>query len=180
MVLLFNKLQIIFMNFSLFIMLLSLVLIIIQKNPVYAVFSFIITALATFSFLLLIGAEFFALLILIIYTGVITVLFLFVVIMYNLREIQLQKSATAVLADPLILPISSKIFWANKICFNAVHPLLIQTVPLCSKTLYTLDVVHFIALFNNHYLAFLLCGLLIFIAMIGSIVITYPFYKYQH
>lgn len=56
-----------------------------QNNPVQAVFSFILTALITFLMLLILGAEFFALLVLIIYTGVITVLFLFVVIMYNLR-----------------------------------------------------------------------------------------------
>jgi NADH-quinone oxidoreductase subunit J len=69
------------------ILLSTLLLIIVQTNPVYAVFSVILSALTLFSILLLIGAEFFALLILIIYTGVITVLFLFVVIMYNLREV---------------------------------------------------------------------------------------------
>ena len=117
--------------------------------------------------------------ILIIYTGVITVLFLFVVIMYNLREINVGKVLTQFIMDPTNIVIAFKSYWANKICFNCLHPLLVQTVSLNTNNLYTLDVVQFIALFNEHYLVFLFCGLLIFIAMIGSIVITYPFYKYQ-
>jgi len=68
-------------------LLLSLLLILIQNNPVYSVFSFIFVAFIVFNILLLLGAEFFALLILIIYTGVITVLFLFVIVMYNLRQL---------------------------------------------------------------------------------------------
>lgn len=179
MVIILNQLQNVLMNISLLFMLLSLILIIMQKNPVYAVFSFVLTAMSTFSFLLLIGAEFFALLILIIYTGVITVLFLFVVIMYNLREINIGKIVTQFVMDPSAFIIAFKIYWANKICYNNLHPMLVQTVSLDTNNLYTLDVVQFIALFNDHYLVFLFCGLLIFIAMIGSIVITYPFYKYQ-
>jgi len=160
-------------------MLLSLFLIIVQKNPVYAVFSFILTAIFTFTFLLLIGAEFLALLILIVYTGVITVLFLFVVIMYNLRDININKALTHFILDPSISVLAFKIYWANKICYNNLHPLLVQTISISTENFYTLDVVQFIALFNEHYLVFLFCGLLIFIAMIGSIVITYPFYRYQ-
>lgn|GEM_PF-3774020 len=79
----------------------SVFLIILQQNPVYAVFSFIMTALSTFLFLVLVGAEFFALLILIIYTGVITVLFLFVVIMYNLREMTFDTFGMAGVRHPL-------------------------------------------------------------------------------
>src|SRR6185312_2964524 len=77
-----NQIQITLINVTLLFMLASLILIAIQSNPVFAVFGFITTALSAFTFLILIGAEFFALTILIIYTGVIAVLFLFVVIMY--------------------------------------------------------------------------------------------------
>ena len=110
MVIVLNQLQNVLMNISLVFMLLSLILIIMQKNPVYAVFSFVLTAMSTFSFLLLIGAEFFALLILIIYTGVITVLFLFVVIMYNLREINIGKIVTQFVMDPSAFIIAFKIY----------------------------------------------------------------------
>ena len=75
-----NNMQQFIINVVIALMIISVFLIVIQRNPVFAVFGFVLTALLTFTFLLLIGAEFFALLIVIIYTVVITVLFLFTVI----------------------------------------------------------------------------------------------------
>lgn len=174
---LFNSLQITLINITMVFMIITLFLIVMQRNPVYAVFSFILTALSVFFFLILIGAEFLALLILIIYTGVITVLFLFVVIMYNLRDVKLYIHN--LLYNPLVVVVAFKIYWAHTICWNVVQPLLKQTISLTSDNLYTLDVIQFVALFNEHSIMFLGCGLLLFIAMIGSIVITYPFTKHQ-
>ena len=76
-------------NILFLVLVLTLFLILLQKNPVYSIFTFILIAFWIFLLLLTMNSEFFALLILIIYTGVITVLFIFVVIMYNLRDIQL-------------------------------------------------------------------------------------------
>lgn len=87
---------------------LSLILISLQTNPIYAVFSFILTAFLTFSLLLVLKAEFFALLILIIYIGVITVLFLFVVFMYNLRIIT--SNSLFFLFHPLCVIVNIKIY----------------------------------------------------------------------
>jgi NADH:ubiquinone oxidoreductase subunit 6 (subunit J) len=159
-----------------FLILVSLVFLVLQNNPVYAVFSFISTALLLFVFLILIGAEFFALLILIIYTGVITVLFLFVVIMYNFRIVEF--SHYFILFNPFSYLVLFKAMWFSWCCNKALEPLLKQQIQL-NTSFFTLDVVQFIALFNDHYFLFLMCGLLIFIAMIGSIVITYPFYKHN-
>ncbi len=159
-----------------FLMVSTLFLVVIQGNPVFAVFSFISTALCTFLFFILIGAEFFALLILIIYTGVITVLFLFVVIMYNLRIINIAWES--VLFNPFIILAFGKLFWLNQIFVEGLQPLLKQHIQL-SGSIFTIDVVKLVSLFNDHYLLFLLVGLLIFIAMLGSIVITYPFYKHN-
>lgn len=164
--------------FILFGMLFStLVLIIVQTNPVYAVFSVILSALTLFSILLLIGAEFFALLILIIYTGVITVLFLFVVIMYNLREVP--PYIYNILFNPFFVLMLCKGYWINKIITLDVLPLINQTTSIYNMYTSTLDIVQLSTLFNDHYFLFLTCGLLLFIAIIGSIVITYPFFKYQ-
>lgn len=72
--------------------LMTLFLILNQKNPIYAVFSFILTVFSVFIIFFIFGAEFLALLVLIIYIGVITVLFLFTVIIYNLRVINIKRS----------------------------------------------------------------------------------------
>lgn len=173
----FNQVQIVLINITMLFVVFSLFLIALQKNPVYAVFTFILTALSVFFLLLLVGAEFLALLILIIYTGVITVLFLFVVIIYNLRNVQI--SLYKFVFNPVLLAIFYKLYWINSHFLRFIQPLIRQTISISSDNLYTLDVVYFIALFNEHSLLFLGCGLLLLIAIIGSIVITYPFTKYQ-
>lgn len=166
------------LNVLFVLLLLTLFLIIMQKNPVYAVFSFILTALLVFTLLLVMGAEFFALLILIIYTGVITVLFLFVVIMYNLRDIKLYIHN--ILFSPFFVLLYAKICWLDTV-FRVGYSDVLRFVMFDWErtSLCTLDVVKFTALYNDHYFLFFMCGLLLFVAMMGSIVITYPFFKYQ-
>ena len=167
-----------FLNVLFLFLFLTLFLIIMQKNPVYAVFSFILTALLVFSLLLLMGAEFFALLILIIYTGVITVLFLFVVIMYNLRDIKLYIHN--ILFNPFFVLLYAKLYWLDNIFSSGyAEQVHIARIDWERDNAWALDVVQFIDLYNDHYFLFFMCGLLLFIAMMGSIVITYPFFKYQ-
>lgn len=166
------------LNILFLLLLLTLFLIIMQKNPVYAVFSFILTALLVFTLLLVMGAEFFALLILIIYTGIITVLFLFVVIMYNLRDIKLYIHN--ILFSPFFVLLYAKFYWLDTV-FRVGYADVLRFAfwDWERPSLWTLDVVRFTALYNDHYFLFFMCGLLLFVAMMGSIVITYPFFKYQ-
>lgn len=63
-------------------------LVIALRNPIYALVNLIILFLATALFLISIGVEFLAMIYLIIYIGAIAVLFLFVIMMFNLRDIQ--------------------------------------------------------------------------------------------
>jgi len=142
----------------------------------YAVFSFILTAVLTFGVLIFIRAEFFALLILIIYIGVITVLFLCVVLMYNLRHINLTRSLTFLL-HPLFFLLQIKIYWLYKVCMLCLYPSLKQKQIVITENFHTVDVVYFIDLFNEHLFGFFLTGILILLALLGSIVITFPFYQ---
>lgn len=73
-----------FSNIILGVSIISVFIISFQTAPIYGTFSFIgVTAIVAF-YLILQGAEFLALLILIIYTGVISVLFIFTILIYNL------------------------------------------------------------------------------------------------
>jgi NADH-quinone oxidoreductase subunit J len=155
----------------------SLILISLQTNPIYAVFSFILTAFFTFCLLFLLGAEFFALLILIIYIGVITILFLFIVFMYNLRV--LNSPSLNYILSVWSLPLMLKVNWASQICYNCLYSCLNQTLVMPLLNNFSVDMFHFIALFNAHIICFLTVGLLIFFALLGSIAITFPFYKTQ-
>lgn len=181
-----------FLNILFVFLLSSLLLIMLQKNPVYSVFSFIFTAIIVFLFFLVIKAEFFALLILIIYTGVITVLFLFVVIMYNLSNFKVKINLNFFLVIPffffslLLNSFFFKIFDAFKY-YNLlnmyVDNLIFLPISITSKLEnepIIFDMFSFSVLFNDYFILFLFVGILIFIAMIGSIIITYPFFKHNN
>jgi len=60
---------------------------------------------------------------------------------------------------------------------NLLRSLITQDVHAEDELVYTLDVTNFVELFNEHYILFLFSGLILFIAIIGSIVITSPFHK---
>ncbi len=68
------------------------VLVITLANPVYALVCLIVVFFSTALFLLSINVNFLALIYLIIYIGAIAILFLFVIMMFNLRELQKQST----------------------------------------------------------------------------------------
>jgi NADH-quinone oxidoreductase subunit J len=148
-------------------LLVTLISILLQKDPVFAVFSFILHILLISLFLLIVGAEFFALLVLIIYAGVIVVLFLFVVIIYQIRTIDI--SIRSFFLNPLIVILITKLYWLYGVLQNELmHQFrFVRLEKIC-----TLDVSGFILLFNEHFTSFIFSGLLIFIAFIGSISLT--------
>jgi len=75
-----------------FLTLVSAVLVIRAKNPVYSVLFLILVFCNTAGLLLLVGLDFFALVFLIVYVGAIAVLFLFVVMMLNVKVTEVQES----------------------------------------------------------------------------------------
>jgi len=179
MLIILNFVQFYILNVLIIFIILSLFIIKIHKNPVFSIFNFVMTSFLIFIFLLLLGAEFFALLILIIYIGVILVLFLFVVIMYNLQIKPLTLFTYHIVYSPFIIFLGLKIYiililWSNY--FNLFIPYsLYQT----NKIIYTLDIIYFTNLFNEQYILFFFAGMLLFISLIGSICITYPFVKFE-
>jgi NADH-quinone oxidoreductase subunit J len=84
------------MNFLIYFFLLLIVfcafLVILSKNLVESVLFLILVYLFTASFFMLLGTEFLAILIFIIYIGAISILFLFVIMLLNLRSIELYNT----------------------------------------------------------------------------------------
>jgi len=72
------------------ILILSL-LVVLLSNPIYALVSLIIVFFGTALFLLSINVNFLAMIYLIIYIGAIAILFLFVIMMFNLRQLEQQN-----------------------------------------------------------------------------------------
>jgi NADH-quinone oxidoreductase subunit J len=171
-----NNWQILLYNSVWLFILLLLMIIVTQIDPVYAIFSFIFLSILVFSFLLFLGVEFISLLLVIIYTGVVAVLFLFTVIIYNLRSLSLYTDY--LYYNPFWIFIIIKIFSVYILCRNSFKFIINDRLTFISKDA-GLDVIYFIDLFNSHYIIFIFLGVLLFIAIIGSVIITQPFYKYH-
>ena len=81
------------MSYSLPILILAFsLLVILLPNPIYALICLILVFFTTALFLLSIQVNFLAMIYLIIYIGAIAILFLFVIMMFNLRELQQQST----------------------------------------------------------------------------------------
>ena len=86
----------------------SAIFVIYSKNAVYSVFFLILIFTSITGLLLVAEVEFLAIMLIIIYVGAITVLFLFVVMMLDIKEINNKNNDTIYL--PIILLISSIFF----------------------------------------------------------------------
>jgi hypothetical protein len=100
---------------------------------------------------------------------------LFVVFMYNLRV--LTKFTFWFFIHPTCFATYLKTALICKICGDCVEESLNHTSNMFVTNYVTFDLFYLVELFNQHYVGFILVGFLIFFALIGSIVITFPFYK---
>jgi len=71
--------------------LISAILIILSKNPVHAIFFLILVFANSTGLFLFLRIEFLSMLLLIVYMGAISILFLFVVMMLNIKILELES-----------------------------------------------------------------------------------------
>ncbi|MGQ0526845.1 MAG: NADH-quinone oxidoreductase subunit J [Alphaproteobacteria bacterium] len=152
---------------------LSALMVITARNPVHSVLFLILAFFNAAGLFLLLGAEFIALILVIVYVGAVAVLFLFVVMMLDINFADLRKGAMqyvpigliigAVLFGELITIYSAWQFAAGY-GFNAVAPVPadIANTESLGRILYT-----------DYIYPFQLAGLVLLIAMIGAIVLTH-------
>ena len=79
-----------FYTFSL-IAIISAIMVTVSKNTVHSVFFLILDFISISCLFIIIGAEFLGMIMLIVYVGAVAVLFLFVVMMLNIKIIELNK-----------------------------------------------------------------------------------------
>ena len=163
---------IIFYLFS-FIALSASVLVVSSRNPVHSVLALIVTFLSIAGLFVLLGAEFLAMLLMIVYVGAVAVLFLFVVMMLDIDFVELRAGMSRYLPGGILFGIVMVfelglllVNWKfSDIAFeNVESPIPTETsnTIALSKVLYT----DYIYLFQS-------AGLILFVAMIGAIVLTF-------
>ena len=147
----------------------SAVMVISSKNPVHSVLFLILAFFNAAGLFVLLGAEFLAMILVIVYVGAVAVLFLFVVMMLNIHVEDLRKGLIKHLPLSLLIGfvflvelvfVLSSGGW--KKTSNAV---LASDAPHNTQALGNV-------LYTDYVLLFQGAGLILFVAMIGSIVLT--------
>jgi NADH-quinone oxidoreductase subunit J len=149
----------------------SAVAVIFARNPVHSVLWLILSFFNAAGLMLLVGAEFIAMLLVIVYVGAVAVLFLFVVMMLDVDFATLRSGFTRnlpfgiIIALVLLGEMIVAVFAHQEGPMMAGHAIPAAQVP---------NIVALGTLLYTRYLfAFELAGLILLVAMIGAIVLTH-------
>ncbi len=145
---------------------------VISRNPVHSVLWLILSFISAAGLFVLLGAEFVAMLLVIVYVGAVAVLFLFVVMMLDVDFAELKAEMAKYM--PLALLIGMILLMQFGLAYGvwetadgaeaaraAVPPEGVQNTAALGLLLY-----------DKYFLLFQLAGLILLVAMIGAIVLT--------
>jgi len=143
--------------------------VIISKNPIHSILSLILVFFNAASLLILLGAEFLAMLFVIVYVGAVAVLFLFVIMMLNIKAANLSISMYRYL--PISLLFGSVFFSELFIMFY---------FDLASVNSYKLNSVSNFDFVNQNYLIFWQDSIYFFsnVVVLGQLLYTYFSYPF--
>jgi NADH-quinone oxidoreductase subunit J len=167
-------LQALFFYLFAFIAVASAFMVITAKNPVHSVLFLILTFFNAAGLFLLLGAEFLAMILLVVYVGAVAVLFLFVVMMLDIDFTELRSG---ILAYAPISALVGVILAAELIVVaggSVISPVIAKTVamPIPALTTRTNTAALGDVLYTNYVFFFEIAGLVLLVAMIGAIVLT--------
>ena len=167
-------LQALFFYLFAFLAIASAFMVIAARNPVHSVLFLILTFFNAAGLFLLTGAEFLAMILLVVYVGAVMVLFLFVVMMLDIDFTELKAGALEyapvgalvglILAAELVLVVAGNSF-LPEVASSGASPIPDMTVR--SNTAALGDI-----LYTDYIYYFQISGLVLLVAMIGAIVLT--------
>jgi NADH-quinone oxidoreductase subunit J len=167
-------LQALFFYIFAFIAIASAFMVIWSKNPVHSVLFLILVFFNAAGLFLLLGAEFLAMILLVVYVGAVAVLFLFVVMMLDIDFTELRSGVLeyapigaligVILAAELIVVVGGSV----------ISPEIAKTVamPIPAVTDRTNTAALGDVLYTNYVYFFEIAALVLLVAMIGAIVLT--------
>jgi len=140
-----------------------------SRNPVHSVLWLILAFFSSAGLFVLMGAEFLAMLLMIVYVGAVAVLFLFVVMMLDIDFAQLRGSVAQYL--PLGLAIGVVLLVQFGVGFAAWQEGLAEQGPNVELALNNAHAIGEVV-YTRYVYAFQASGLILLVAMIGAIVLT--------
>jgi NADH-quinone oxidoreductase subunit J len=143
----------------------------VSRNPVHSVLWLILAFLSSAGLFVLLGAEFVAMLLIIVYVGAVAVLFLFVVMMLDVDFAELKGEMARYM--PLGLLIGVVILMQLGIAFGSwetAEGVTLVAAPVAGEIENTRALG--LLLYDRYILMFQLAGLILLVAMVGAIVLT--------
>ena len=156
-----------------FVAVLSALMVISARNPVHSVLFLILSFVNASGLFVLLGAEFLAMILVVVYVGAVAVLFLFVVMMLDINFIKLREGFLqylpfgALLGIVLITELGilflTKSFSEASLTKFVESPVMndVENTKLIGQVLYT-----------DYFYLFQISGLILLVAMVGSITLT--------
>jgi NADH-quinone oxidoreductase subunit J len=154
---------------------LSAVFVIVSRNPVHSVLWLILAFFNAAGLMVLAGAEFIAMLLVIVYVGAVAVLFLFVVMMLDIDFAELR--AGFVRNFPLGLAIAAVLLAELVFGIGAYQAGSIELAPATADQVSTMATSNISAvgevLYGQYLFLFEAAGVILLVAMVGAIVLTH-------
>ena len=149
-------------------------LVVLARNPVHSVLWLILAFFSSAGLFVLMGAEFVAMLMVIVYVGAVAVLFLFVVMMLDVDFAELKNGMTAYLPVGLLIGVVILVqlmlvfgHWA----MAGAAPEMRAAIAPAPEDIHNTRALGML-IYTRYVLMFQLAGAILFVAMVGAIVLT--------
>lgn len=144
-------------------------MVVASRNPVHSVMFLILTFFAAAGLFILMGAEFLALLLVMVYVGAVAVLFLFVVMMLDVDFVELKQGFLSYLPIGAVvaLILLAEMILVGAAYFSGESKTVVARDPETSNLEAFGDV-----LYTQYAGAFEAAGLILLVALIGAVVLT--------
>lgn len=150
----------------------SAVMVIVSRNPVHSVLFLILAFVNASGLFILMGAEFLAMILVVVYVGAVAVLFLFVIMMLDVDFTELREGFLEYLPIGLVI---GGIFLAELLLVGGswvINPGVSKTITAAIPANVSNTEALGLVLYTKYIHYFQIAGMVLLVAMIGAIVLT--------
>jgi NADH-quinone oxidoreductase subunit J len=150
----------------------SAVMVIVSRNPVHSVLYLILAFVNASGLFVLMGAEFLAMILIVVYVGAVAVLFLFVIMMLDVDFLELREGFIEYLPVGLVIGGIFLFELLLTVGFWVINPGVAKTITAAIPTNVSNTEALGLELYTKYIHYFQLSGMVLLVAMIGAIVLT--------
>ena len=150
----------------------SAVMVIVSRNPVHSVLFLILAFVSASGLFVLLGAEFLAMILVVVYVGAVAVLFLFVIMMLDVDFVELREGFSKYL--PLGVVIGGIFMFELLLTVGVwvINPGVTKSITSAIPTNVSNTEALGLVLYTKYIHYFQVAGMVLLVAMIGAIVLT--------